>query len=78
MTVEELIEKLQKFSPDMELAVNAEFGLSEICGAEIYEETVRYLSVDYGGDYHIPTTMDGHEYSHSRDVKGLVVLKTDN
>ena len=78
MTVKELMEKLQSYSPDTELGIESEFGISEIIGLNLKDEKFRYLSVDYGGDYHPPDSLENHEYSLSREVKGLIVFENDS
>ena len=78
MTVKELIEKLQGYSPDTELGIESEFGISEIIGLGLKDEKFRYLSVDYGGDYHSPASLENHEYSLSREDKGLIVFEIDS
>jgi len=77
MTVKELIEKLRSYSPDAELGIETEFGISEITDLSLRNEKFRYLAVDYGGDYHSPSSLENHEYTQSRDVKGLIILGVD-
>ena len=78
MTVKELIEKLRSYSPDAELGIKTEFGISEIFGLDLRDEKFRYLAVDYGGDYHSPDSLENHEYTQSRDVRGLIVFEVDS
>jgi len=78
MTAQELIEKLRSYSPDAELGIQTEFGISEIIGLKLCDSKVRYLSVDYGGDYHPPDSLENHEYLQSRNVKSLVMFIVDS
>jgi len=78
MTVKELIEKLRSCSPDAELGIESEFGISEVIGLSLRDEKFRYLAVDYGGDYHPPDSLENHEYTQSRNVKGLIVFEIDS
>ena len=46
MTCEELIKRLQEFSPDAEIALEDEYGLSSLHDVLEYESKVRKLSID--------------------------------
>ena len=78
MTCEELIKKLQKFPLDAEIAIEDEYGLSSLNEILEYETEVRKLSIDYGGDFHTPTSLENHEYKLSTPVKKLLVLRTES
>ena len=78
MTCEELIKKLQEFPAEAELAIEDQYGLSSLFEIKVYEPTVRKLSVDYGGDFHVPETLENHEYDISKPVKTLLLLCTEN
>lgn len=77
MTCEELIKRLQEFSPDAEIALEDEYGLSSLHDVLEYESKVRKLSIDYGGDFHSPASLENHEYKLSTPVKQLVLLRTE-
>ena len=77
MTCEELIKKLQKFPPGTEIAIEDEYGLSSLYDILVHESEVRKLSIDYGGDFHTPTSLENHEYKLSTPVKQLLVLRTE-
>jgi hypothetical protein len=78
MTCEELIKKLQGLPAAAELAIEDQYGLSSLFEIKVYEPGVRKLSVDYGGDFHIPATLENHEYNISKPVKTLLLLCTEN
>ena len=78
MTCEELIKKLQEFPADAELAIEDQYGLSSLFEIREHESVVRKLSVDYGGDFHSPESLENHEYNLSKPVKTLILLCTEN
>ena len=78
MTCEELIKKLQAFPLDAEIAIEDEYGLSSLHEILEYETEVRKLSIDYGGDFHPPASLENHEYKISTPVKKLVLLRTES
>lgn len=77
MTCEELIKKLQKFPPDAEIALEDEYGLSSLHEILEHDSEVRKLSIDYGGDFHTPASLENHEYKLSTPVKHLILLRTE-
>ena len=77
MTCEELIKRLQKFPPDAEIAIEDEYGISSLHEILEYETEVRKLSVDYGGDFHPPASLENHEYKISTPVRQLILLRTE-
>jgi len=78
MTCEELIKKLQKLPPDAEIAIEDEYGLSSLNEILEYETEVRKLSIDYGGDFHTPSSLENYEYKLSTAVKRLFLLRTES
>ena len=78
MTCEELIKKLQEYPADAELAIEDQYGLSSLFEIREHETKVRKLSVDYGGDFHTPESLENHEYKLSKPVKNLILLCTEN
>lgn len=78
MTCEELIKKLQGYPADAEIAIEDQFGLSSLFEIREHETVVRKLSVDYGGDFHTPESLENHEYNLSKPVKKLLLLCTEN
>ena len=77
MTCEELIKKLQKFPADSEIAISDEYGLSSLHEILEHESKVRKLSIDYGGDFHDPASLENHEYKLSTPVKCLLLFRTE-
>ena len=78
MTCKELIEKLQAFPDNTEIAIEDQHGLSSLFEIREYETEVRKLSIDYGGDFHSLTSLENHEYNMSSPVKTLILLCTEN
>jgi len=78
MTCEELIKKLQQLPLDAEVAIEDQYGLSSLFEIRSHEAEVRKLSIDYGGDYHPPGSLENHEYKISTPVKHLFLLCTES
>jgi hypothetical protein len=74
MTCEELIKKLQQLPLDTEIAIEDQYGLSSLLEIRPHETEVRKLSIDYGGDFHPPASLENYEYSLSIPVKNLAIL----
>ncbi len=74
MTCEELIKKLQAFPLDAEIAIEDQYGISSLFEIREHESEVRKLSIDYGGDFHPPASLENHEYKISTPVKCLLLL----
>ena len=77
MTCEELIKKLQQLPLDAEIAIEDQYGISSLFEIRSHETEVRKLSIDYGGDFHPPASLENHEYKISTPVRQLLLLCTE-
>jgi len=78
MTCEELIKKLQACPLDAEIAIEDQYGISSLFEIREHESEVRKLSIDYGGDFHPPASLENHEYKISTPVRHLLILRTES